>query len=49
MIYDVDIPGVAEKFPGASLLTFQEGLIIKIELFYDGSPFSQKKKEEIFS
>jgi len=49
VIYDVDIPGVAKNFPGVSLLTFQEDLIIKIELFYDGSPFSQKNKEEIFS
>lgn len=47
IVYDVDVPGIAKNFPGASLLTFRDGLIVKIELFYDGSPFLQKK-EEIF-
>ena len=48
IVYDVDIPGIAQNFPGASLLSFRDGLIVKIELFYDGSRFI-KKKEEIFS
>ncbi|GAB4229752.1 MAG: hypothetical protein Tsb0021_07650 [Chlamydiales bacterium] len=48
IIYDVDVPGLMEKFPGASLLSFQGGLIVRIELFYDGSHFVEKK-EEIFS
>ncbi len=47
IVYDTDISGISKCFPGASLLTFHDGLIIKIELFYDGSRFMQKK-EEIF-
>lgn len=48
IVYDVDIPGIAKEFPGASLLNFHEGLIVRIQLFYDGSRFLEKK-EEIFS
>ena len=48
LVYDVDIPGISKSFPGASLLTFRDGLIVRIELFYDGSRFVEKK-EEIFS
>ncbi len=48
IVYDIDIPGIATAFPGASLLTFSDGLIVKIELFYDGSHFIEKGKE-IFS
>jgi hypothetical protein len=48
IVYDVDIPGIAKDFPGASLLTFCDGLIIRIQLFYDGSRFVEKGKE-IFS
>lgn len=48
VVYDVDIPEVREGFPGTSLLTFCDGLIVGIELFYDGSLFLDKK-EEIFS
>lgn len=47
IVYDVDIFGVANNFPGASLLTFRDGLIDKIELFFDGSRFLEKKKEII--
>ena len=42
IVYDTDITGIAKGFPGASLLTFQDGLIVKIELFYDGTPFNVK-------
>ena len=35
IIYDVDIPGLAKYLRAASLLSFQEGLISKIELIYD--------------
>ncbi|MFZ0565977.1 MAG: nuclear transport factor 2 family protein [Chlamydiales bacterium] len=48
VVYDSDIPGIAKSFPGASLLSFRDGLISKIELFYDGSRFIEKR-EEIFS
>lgn len=45
IVYDVDVPGVNENFPGASLLTFKDGLIVKIQLFYDGSPFKEMQKK----
>lgn len=48
IVYNVDIPGIATDFPGASLLSFREGMIVKIQLFYDASLFVEKKKE-IFS
>src|SRR5689334_11973461 len=35
IVYDVEIPGLAKKLHAASLLSFREGLISKIELFYD--------------
>lgn len=48
IVYDIDIPGIVENFPGASLLSFHDGLIVRIELFYDGSRFIEKR-DEIFS
>lgn len=48
IVYEVDIPGIAKNFPSAALLSFCEGLIVRIQLFYDGSPFLEKR-EEIFS
>jgi hypothetical protein len=48
IVYDTDIPGIAKGFPGASLLNFRDGLIVRIQLFYDGSRFVEKR-EEIFS
>ena len=47
IVYQVDIPGIANDFSGASLLSFCDRLIVRIELFYDASRFSEKK-EEIF-
>lgn len=41
IVYDVDIPAISSQFPGVSLLTFQNGLIAKIELFFDASPFKR--------
>jgi ketosteroid isomerase-like protein len=35
IVYDVEIPGLAKNLQAASLLSFQDGLISKIELFYD--------------
>ena len=35
IVYDIDIPGLAKKLCAASLLSFQGGLISKIELIYD--------------
>ncbi len=35
IVLEVDIPGLPKKLQAASLLSFQGGLISKIELFYD--------------
>lgn len=48
LAYDLDCPAPIGLFRGAVLLTFQNGLIIRYELFYDARPF-EKKKDEIFS
>lgn len=48
LVYDVDMPGIITNFPGASLLRFHNGLIVRIELFYDSKRVLEKK-EEIFS
>lgn len=37
IVYEVEIPGLAKKLQAASLLSFQDELISKIELFYDSS------------
>lgn len=37
IVYDVNFPGVESNFPGASLLTFRNDLIVRIELFHDAS------------
>ena len=41
LAYDLDCPPPIGKLPVAALLTFQEGLIIEIELFVDGRPFER--------
>ncbi|MCE2991370.1 MAG: nuclear transport factor 2 family protein [Candidatus Jidaibacter sp.] len=45
--YDMVVPAPIGKFRAAVLMEFMDGLISKIELFYDASPF-QGKKSEIF-
>ena len=45
IVYDVDIPGLAKNVHAASLLSFQEGLISKIDLIYDTRCFMQKTEE----
>ncbi len=45
---DIDLPLPIGTLSGASLLTCNNGLISKIELFYDGRPF-EAKPNEIFS
>lgn len=47
VIYSVDMPDVSDDFPGASWLTFNNGRIQRIQLFYDGVKVA-KKKDEIF-
>lgn len=48
LAYDINCPPPIGLFRGAVLLTFQEGLIIGYELFYDARPF-EVKKDEIFA
>jgi ketosteroid isomerase-like protein len=42
VVYDVDCPAPIGNIPTVSLMTFREGLISKIELFYDARPFEKK-------
>jgi len=46
--YDMVVPVPIGKFRAAVLMEFTDRLISKIELFYDASPF-EEKKSEIFS
>lgn len=46
--YDMVVPAPIGKFRAAVLMDFTDQLISKIELFYDASPF-EEKKSEIFS
>lgn len=48
LAYDLDCPTPLGLVRGAVLLTFQDDLIIRYELFYDARPF-EKKKDEIFT
>lgn len=47
LAYDLDCPAPIGLYRGAVLLTFQEGLIARYELFYDARPL-EKKRDEIF-
>ncbi len=47
LAYDMVVPAPIGKFRAAVLMEFTDRLISKIELFYDASPF-QEKKSEIF-
>jgi hypothetical protein len=46
--YDMVLPDPIGRFRAAVMMTFAEKLISKIELFYDTTPF-QEKKTEIFN
>lgn len=48
IVYDLDIPLAGGAISGAVLVTVEERVIKKFELFYDGRPF-EAKKDEIFS
>lgn len=41
LVYNLDFPAPIGSIPTSSLMTFQAGLIAKIELFYDGRPFDK--------
>ena len=43
IVYDVEIPDFAKNLRAASLLSFQEGLISKIELIYDSRCFMDER------
>lgn len=43
VVYDIDCPVPVGRCPTAALMTFQNELIIKIELFYDGRLFEKKE------
>jgi hypothetical protein len=43
IVYDVEIPGFAKNLHAASLLSFKEGLISKIDLIYDTRCFMEEK------
>ena len=45
VIYDVEIPNFAKPLRAASLLSFQDGLISKIDLIYDTRCFMERKEE----
>lgn len=45
LVIDLDCPEPVGNLPTASLLTFQEGLISKIEIFHDTSPFQKVKND----
>lgn len=45
LAYDFFFPGAIGKLRASVLMDFTEGLISRIELFYDGRPFEEKKKE----
>ena len=42
IVYDLDFPEPNGNLSSAALMTFHEGLITKIELFYDARPFEKK-------
>ena len=45
IVYEVVIPSFDKNLTAASLLSFQEGLISKIELIYDTRCFMEKKED----
>ena len=47
-VYDMVVAAPIGQFRAAVRMEFTDGLISKIELFYDASPF-QEKKNDIFS
>jgi len=43
IVYDIDCPMLNKTISSASLMTFQDDLIAKIELFFDPRPFLEQK------
>ena len=44
VVYDLDIPSLAKNLRAVSLLSFEEGLISKIELIYDTQCLKEEKE-----
>ena len=42
VVYDLDFPEPIGKLSSAALMTLHEGLITKMELFFDARPFEKK-------
>lgn len=42
IVYDVDLPAPIGSIRTASLMTFQNELVIRIELFFDAAPMMKK-------
>ncbi len=42
IVYDLHFPAPMGTFSSSALMTIQDGLITKIELFYDARPFDKK-------
>lgn len=47
IIYDVEIPNVTKPLRAASHLSFQDGLISKIDLIYDTHCFMEKENDVV--
>ena len=45
VVYDLECPVPIGSFSTAVLMSFQEGLVSKIELFFDARPFETKKEQ----
>ena len=44
LVYDINFPAPLGNSAATALMTFQDGLIAKIELIFDARPFDTKKK-----
>jgi len=45
IVIDLECPAPIGKLPTASLMTFQDGLISRIEIFHDTAPFHKVKND----
>lgn len=48
VVYDTEFPGPVGMFPAAALMTFKEGLVTRLELFFDARPH-ETKRAQVFS
>ena len=45
LVYDMTVRGPIGKFRAATLMQFQNQVIVRIELFYDGRLFEERSRE----